>query len=230
MALAAKHDAPLMLAALSHLPPGCREWRWLLAWFSHWIEASLAHWFGSVLVVYDARASDRSKHGRAAAPPVPLVIEGVASDASAAAALLQSRAAAACGGGGGEEESGSDASSGGGGGGDSGSSSGDSSGGGGDSSDAGGRLIFGFHPRECAARLMELLFDNVVQPRRHTSSPHPSTRMWVGLGECLCSRAACCRPGLGGFLVCQVCQTTCRHTAFEAFPERLSIMMNTSWY
>eukprot|EP00879_Flechtneria_rotunda_P007790 GHRR01008163.1.p1 GENE.GHRR01008163.1~~GHRR01008163.1.p1 ORF type:complete len:462 (+),score=163.26 GHRR01008163.1:336-1721(+) len=32
---------------------GCRQWPWLMNWFSENIEGSLRHWFGSLTVVYD---------------------------------------------------------------------------------------------------------------------------------------------------------------------------------
>ena len=66
-------------------PAGCREWRWLLVWFRAWVEPALAHWFGSVRVIYDARAADRAAHAAPRAPPVAVAVEGAGGRAWGAA-------------------------------------------------------------------------------------------------------------------------------------------------
>ncbi|KIY91454.1 hypothetical protein MNEG_16510 [Monoraphidium neglectum] len=64
------------LSSLGDFPhTGCREWPWLLRWFSENVERSLAHWFGSVQVVYDGSAADRAAHSNDAAPPLAPRVE-----------------------------------------------------------------------------------------------------------------------------------------------------------
>jgi hypothetical protein len=71
-----------------------------MRWFRANVERSLAHWFGSVLVVYDGSASDRARHASEAAPPVPVRVEGLrrgGAHGDAAAAAAEAIAAAAAG-------------------------------------------------------------------------------------------------------------------------------------